>query len=557
MKHNEYSAPIRIEKIELKNFKGVKNGVIEFNCLKKPVEKDTVSDIIGLYGQNGSGKSTLVEALHIAKIAMMGEPIPEDRFSNIISQTAKKAEMTITFQIKNQDGTFFHVEYKFSLENKILSIKASDISSGAAMAGATLAGGLGLGTLAGAGVSTLAGAGLMAGVGIAGAPIIAPALALAATTTAAGALVNKKHNSSKSSKNSKDEIRKVRRLVLSDEVLSMYGTFNGIETRLGPIFDTNTPEEEEIVFLPKAKHKLFFPQDTILSLKELNKYKKRYKYNSKSFIFSSELTEMLLDQDDSNEYANIILDLKRFAINKFRVLDSKILGIINNDVIPIYTANRGVAIRKTDSSAFLDDAGIETLKVAIDGLNVILKYVIPGLKLESVKQMGVDVANGERLPDDELGYTVTVYSVRDGVRIPIAEESAGIIRLITVLGQFSYAFANDDVTVIIDEIDAGIYEYLLGELLLLFEENGAGQLLFTCHNLRPMEVINKKFIYFTTTNPDNRYLKPKSIRKENNLRDVYLREIINGGQEEDLYANSKHVKIAAALQKAGELIGED
>ena len=184
--------------------------------------------------------------------------------------------------------------------------------------------------------------------------------------------------------------------------------------------------------------------------------------------------------------------------------------------------------------------------------------MIPGLSIEAVRQVDIDINDPDRNKMVHgLGTKVTVYSVRDNVRIPLTEESAGIIRLISSIGLFSYAFVNPDVTVAIDEIDAGVYEYLLGELLMIFEEYGSGQLIFTCHNLRPMEVLNKKFIYFTTTNPHNRYLKPKSIRNENNLRDVYLREIVAGGQEEDLYSAAKHGKIASALQKAGEIIGQE
>ena len=52
-------------------------------------------------------------------------------------------------------------------------------------------------------------------------------------------------------------------------------------------------------------------------------------------------------------------------------------------------------------------------------------------------------------------------------------------------------------------------------------------------------------------------MKPKNIRNENNLRDVYLREIVLGGQEEELYSTAKHGKIASALQKAGEIIGQE
>ncbi len=198
---------------------------------------------------------------------------------------------------------------------------------------------------------------------------------------------------------------------------------------------------------------------------------------------------------------------------------------------------------------------LETLKNCLKGFNVILGQIIPGLSLEvSEEETQVDNVQFFARPPrtKESAWKVKVYSVRNNNRIPLAEESKGILHLITALGLFTFAFSNPCATVAIDEIDAGVYEYLLGELLLVFEEYGCGQLIFTCHNLRPLEVLNKKFVCFTTTNPDNRYIKPKSIRNENNLRDVYLREIITGGQEEELYSSVKHSKIAAALQKAGE-----
>lgn len=59
----------------------------------------------------------------------------------------------------------------------------------------------------------------------------------------------------------------------------------------------------------------------------------------------------------------------------------------------------------------------------------------------------------------------------------------------------------------------------------MMSEQAKEQLIFTAHNLRPMEIINKKFLVFTTTDPDNRYVRYKNIAAHNNLRDVYLRDI--------------------------------
>lgn len=35
------------------------------------------------------------------------------------------------------------------------------------------------------------------------------------------------------------------------------------------------------------------------------------------------------------------------------------------------------------------------------------------------------------------------------------------------------------------------------------DKTGKGQLLFTSHNMRPLEVLDNTNIYFTTTNPEN------------------------------------------------------
>lgn len=534
-----FNPDIRIERLELQNFKGVSDGVIEFNCLKNPIEKDTRSDILGIYGQNGSGKTTLLEALHVAKLAMMGRAIPYSTFGSIIAQGTDSARMSITFQISNANGTFYHVEYAFSLAVLVQNASPNALSnSGDIIKAATIAGKSGekFSTTATT-LATLLGA------------IMIPAAAIAVE----GAVASYKLKSSGGLKDSLNMFGETKRLAVFDEVLNLSGEFHDSTIRLGAIIDTRTKDE---AFLPKVRQKSFFPNKTATSMKELQKYKERLLIKSKSLIFSDEFIELLFEQDNITEYAQIILDLKAFAIQKIRVLDSKIVGTSEKEVIPLFTANRGIGIRKSDSTTFLDEEGLQTLQTAIKGINVILCQLIPGLSLEAVRQVDIDLDDRNEIVHSP-GTKVTVYSVRNNVRIPLTEESAGIIRLISSIGLFSYAFVNPGVTVAIDEIDAGVYEYLLGELLLIFEEYGSGQLIFTCHNLRPMEVLDKKYIYFTTTNPKNRYLKPKSIRNENNLRDVYLREIISGGQEEDLYSATKHGKIASALQKAGEIIGQE
>ena len=110
-------------------------------------------------------------------------------------------------------------------------------------------------------------------------------------------------------------------------------------------------------------------------------------------------------------------------------------------------------------------------------------------------------------------------------------------------------------TVAIDELDSGIFEYLLGEFLKIISNKAKGQLIFTSHNLRPLETIDRSFIAFTTTDPKNRYFRQKNIRDTNNLRDFYFRNIVLGNNEPKLYDATDNAAISLALRQSGG-IGE-
>ena len=116
-------------------------------------------------------------------------------------------------------------------------------------------------------------------------------------------------------------------------------------------------------------------------------------------------------------------------------------------------------------------------------------------------------------------------------------------------------YNNSSITVVIDELDSGIFEYLLGEILRIISEKGKGQLIFTSHNLRPLETIDKGFIAFTTTNPYNRYIRLTNVKGNNNLRDFYYRDIVLGEQDEQLYNSTNNFEIALAFKEAGDSFG--
>jgi len=116
-------------------------------------------------------------------------------------------------------------------------------------------------------------------------------------------------------------------------------------------------------------------------------------------------------------------------------------------------------------------------------------------------------------------------------------------------------YNKSSITIAIDELDSGVFEYLLGELLRILSEKGKGQLIFTSHNLRPLETLDRGFIAFTTTNPSNRYIRLSNVKTNNNLRDFYYRDIVLGEQSEPVYEPTNNYEISLAFREAGEMSG--
>ena len=64
-------------------------------------------------------------------------------------------------------------------------------------------------------------------------------------------------------------------------------------------------------------------------------------------------------------------------------------------------------------------------------------------------------------------------------------------------------------------------------------------------------------IAFTTTNPDNRYIRFRNVKANNNLRDFYYRGIVLGGQAEEVYGRTSNSDISYAFMSAGELMRDE
>jgi len=217
--------------------------------------------------------------------------------------------------------------------------------------------------------------------------------------------------------------------------------------------------------------------------------------------------------------------------------ESRRIGAIGNMLIPL------------NEPSTLPQEILDIAKKVISNLNIVLSEMIPGLTI-SIRELGQQV-----MKNGEIGVQIQLMSHKNSKEIALQYESDGIKKIISVLQLLIVAFNNPSITVAIDELDSGIFEYLLGEVLKIIAEKGKGQLIFTSHNLRPLETLDKGFIAFTTTNPSKRYIRMTNVKENNNLRDFYYRDIVLGEQSEIVYEPTNNYEIALAFREAGESHG--
>ena len=278
------------------------------------------------------------------------------------------------------------------------------------------------------------------------------------------------------------------------------------------------------------------------------------KKEHKSFVFSEEFHEAWGTSDKDGIWKHIIAGLRDYSIfNFFVFLSNERWPISANAIIPFTFKSKdslgALPVSLTEPTVF-EETMFDTLKSVLVNTNSVIDSIIPGLSIEIVD-------HGKQLTGKgKDGVRFELVSIRDGEKIPLRYESEGIKRIISVLNIIIAAYSNPSMLVAIDELDAGIFEYLLGQVLKVFSETGKGQLIFTSHNLRPLELIDKQSVLFTTTNPDNRYIRLSNIKTTNNLRDVYYRSIDIGGQKEELYDPTEASTIRMALRKAGAYFDE-
>ena len=320
----------------------------------------------------------------------------------------------------------------------------------------------------------------------------------------------------------------------------------GKQVRTVRVIDTKSDN----VFTPKTKVTLLTgksDKDTDLMVAKKLTY-----ISSRSLIFSRELLTHIRNQaaqSDNTElsfYHSIIESLVFFGNRSLFFVNTANSGLISlNTQTFVFKqeATAGTMILPLNLPTVISLSEKTTVEKIIQSMNIVLSQLIPGLTL-SIKDLGTQVTD-----DGETGCRIQLMSRES--KIPLRNESEGIKKIISILQLLIVVYNQSSITVAIDEIDSGIFEYLLGEILRIISEKGKGQLIFTSHNLRPLETIDKNFVAFTTTNPKHRYMRMTNVKSNNNLRDFYYHDIMLGGQKERLYEPTNNAEIAFAFREAG------
>lgn len=367
------------------------------------------------------------------------------------------------------------------------------------------------------------------------------------------------------------------------ENASEYIVYYGFEITHGVFIDKSKPQMaivDEYIKYSKFENGKIGPKVNVINYninlesiispqKRINELKKNKSFNKNDLVIFKELTNInstsfLFNYRSFNSFVNGIEEsrmpleaLYKYAMDNLIIIGNDRLRDVKDISEPIpfslivYTEIDKIQkeyIVRYDKPILVNEKDYNSVQLSIKRINSVLKGLIPGLQIEANKITSITMSDGDN------GYSFELLSVKGKSRIPLVCESDGIKKIISILSAMIVMRHDEKVCLVVDELDAGVYEYLLGELLSVLEDNAKGQFIFTSHNLRALETLSKESIVFTTTNPENRYIRLTYVNGTNNIRDFYIRSIVLGGQVEELFFETNRYDIMYGFIEAW---GED
>lgn len=503
---------IRLRKLRIYHVRNIDYSEIDFPNSKVDDLINYQSSVLGIYGQNGSGKTTAIIALKVLRSVVAGygaDEIDKDLIQSgfescrfeyefcACCSTQDKYDIIYCFDIR-----MFHESHEYD----VINLSKSSDSEG--------------------------------------------------------------HSSKKV------EVDYVPRIV--NEKLKFRHSSNDNKGELITLIETGTgePDDQIYAFGNKKRFKEFRAQDNI---REIFYWKQMAAMSQRSFIFFSGMYKWLIMQSPNDEYNVVLKSIYTYCNSYLHILTGN--ELIRYDdlsrsrcVIDLWREEAdgyGIVPLVVDEQPDVISASeYDDLKRDINRINCFVGCLIPGFALCLIEYERGNYDDLTRDPDDDeiskdtneaesvddssqnkLHVKYMLHSKREQTIIPLTHESAGVRRLISLASLIIAMYNDPSVTIAIDELDSGIFEYLLGDLLSVLNEHGKGQLIFTSHNFRALEVLDRNNLLFTSFDSPKRFIKLPNISGNNNLRDSYFRTIMLG--DGSIYKKTDQAEIRRGLIKAG------
>ena len=261
----------------------------------------------------------------------------------------------------------------------------------------------------------------------------------------------------------------------------------------------------------------------------IDKYWGKYTFLS---LLSFETIEKNKDYIDNNISKNIIEVIDRIWLMTVHV-DKGALKIIPDGFVKIRKLNNiQKGIVKKDK--------LPEIKKYENVLNIFFTQAYA-----DIKEVKYEINEKE----DRIHYELYFNKMIGGQikSIPSRLESDGTRRILNQFDTIIGSLLGE--TVIIDEIDNGIHDVLMKNIIMSIKDEITGQLIITTHNTLLLEILPKENIYILSTdynrNKTINSIKEYGIKiqKNNNARDLYFKGVF-GGIPTTNYIDFEEIKYA-------------
>ncbi|MCI9627077.1 MAG: ATP-binding protein [Clostridia bacterium] len=330
---------------------------------------------------------------------------------------------------------------------------------------------------------------------------------------------------------------------------------NGVEGYYKLSFDTEIVGEELYYLTNKQRGKLFSikkQEEKIIknfsaSMFNDNKYEKTILELMDMYWGKHSLLAILYNEIQDK---NITYIRDKLSNNLFRVIDNF------TNVFILCKSSKRVQTGVISGSNFRV-SDFEEIEVDIEDTEKTKQLkLIEKIMKEFYTQIYSDIVDvyyeplvRRRKGSSSLRYRLVVEKVIAGQvrKIPFNMESAGTQSVLAVLRAIVEAVNGQ--TVIYDEIDTGIHDLLMKNILMSVQDEISGQLIITTHNTLLLESLNLKSAYIIYTdydgNKDARCMADYGTRIQatNNARKLYLSGVFGGIPyvEEEIDYSQMHI----------------